>query len=287
MFLIEKIIEICDNTTENQKIIQLFFSELYTLFQNTFNVSNYSNQYIQQCYQDNIISIISCCCGEYQKIKMDATQLKCVFNLIEQVILQRKSLFTEAIIALGSFAYFGWELFSNINDQVMNYILISLEDKKNFELLYQGLIAADDIIRSLGNENITLIPKIVEKMQKIIKDPEIPRGLKIKCFPLYHDIFMTFDNSVGTYLAEVLQLLVDGMSGSITPYTKETDKETIEYLDEFREKIVELLTAVFMFLTEKNQTNVFSQYIDGFIKYLSKIVALSLKTYVAHHVLRN
>ena len=104
---------------------------------------------------------------------MDATQIKCVYNLVEQVIYQRKGIFPEAIVALGSFAFFGWELFSNINDKVMEIILQSLDDKKNFTMIYQGLLAADDIIRSLGQENITLIPKIVEKMQKIIKDPEI------------------------------------------------------------------------------------------------------------------
>ena len=76
---------------------------------------------------------------------MNGTQIKYVFNLIEQVIIQRKCIFPEALFTFGSFAYFGWEVFSNINDQVMNYILISLEDKKNIPLIYQGLIAADDI----------------------------------------------------------------------------------------------------------------------------------------------
>ena len=272
MFLTGLIIETSENTEENHEIIQLFFSKLYTLFEESLNMANFPDQMIQQFYQDYIISIIASCCGEYQKITMNGTQIKYVFNLIEQVIIQRKCIFPEALFTFGSFAYFGWEVFSNINDQVMNYILISLEDKKNIPLIYQGLIAADDIIRCLGNENITLIPKIVEKMQKIIKDPELPRGLKIKCFPLYNDIFMTYDNSVGVYLSEALDLLANGMTSSLEPLTKETDKDTIEYVNEFREKIVELLTGVFSFLTEQNQTNIFSNYIDGFVRYLSKIV---------------
>ena len=48
----------------------------------------------------------------------------------------------------------------NINEKAMNYLLLSLDDKQDFELCYQGLIAADDIIRNLGNENIILIPKL-------------------------------------------------------------------------------------------------------------------------------
>ena len=271
MFLTGKIIEICEDTKDNRNIIQIFFSKLYSSFQEALNMKAFNDLQEQQCYQDCIISIISTCCT-YQKIAMNATQIKCVFDLISETIKQRNGLFPEAICALGSFSYFGWELFSNINDQVMNYVLLSLEDKDNFELCYQGLLAADDIITAVGSENIILIPKIVEKMQKIIKDPEIPRGLKIKCFPLYHDIFMIQDKCIGEYLGEVMQLLVDGMSTSIQPPNKETDKDTLEYLSEFREKIVELLTGVFMFLTDHNQTNVFSQYIDGFIKYLSKIV---------------
>ena len=272
MFLIGKIIQICEDTEENRKIIELFFARLYTLFQESLEAQRFNSLQEQQSYQDNIISVISSCCGEYQKIQMNATQLKCVFDLIDKTIQQRKELFPEAIIALGSFAYFGWDLFSNINEQAMNYILISLEDKSDFSLCFQGLLAADDIIRSVGNENVALIPKIVDKMQKIIKDQNTPRGLKIKCFLLYHDIFLIQDKCIGEYLGEVMELLVNGMSTSIEPPNKEMEKETIEYLDEFREKIVELLTGVFMFLSEQNQTNVFSPYIDGFVKYLSKIV---------------
>ena len=77
---------------------------------------------------------------------------------------------------------------------------------------------------------------------------------------------------MGDYLGEALQLICDGMSMSITPPNKEMDIETIEYYDEFREKIVETLTSVFMFLSEQNQTNILSNFIDGFIKYLSSIV---------------
>ena len=50
------------------------------------------------------------------------------------------------------------------------------------------------------------------------------------------------------------------------------DEEELEYLNELREKIVELLTAFFAFLVDYKQTNVISQYIDGIINYLNKIV---------------
>lgn len=45
---------------------------------------------------------------------------------------------------------------------------------------------------------------------------------------------------------------------------KNTDKDTLEYLKELREKIVELLTGIFMFLTDHNQTNVFLQILMDF-----------------------
>jgi len=203
---------------------------------------------------------------------MDATQITCVYNLIDQCLQQRGCLFEEAIMALGSLSYFGWELFSNINSNVMKYILFSLEERQNFQLCYQGLLASDDIISLVGKENISVIPQIVEKMQKILNDPNIPRGLKIKCFPLYNDIFLTQDKNNGDYLEDVIKLLIEGMNSSNEVPPEDTDIDTLEYLNELRAKIVELLTGVFMFLTNQNQTNAFSQYIDGFIKYLSKIV---------------
>jgi uncharacterized protein YejL (UPF0352 family) len=266
-----KIIENCENTNENRTIIQMFFSKLYTLFQESLNANNFNDAEEQYFYQNNILSIITSC-TIYKKISMNVIQIKSVYSLIEQTIIQRKGLFSEAICCLGSFAHFGWELFSNINDQVMNYVLISLEDKRDFSLCFQGIIAASDIIGELGNENITIIPKIIDKIQKIINDPDIPRGLKIKCFLIYEDIFLLSDNSIGEYLPQAMKLIVDGMSSSIEPPNKETDADEREYQGEFREKICELLTGVFMFLTVHNQTNVFTQYIDGFIKYLSKIV---------------
>ena len=271
LFLTGKIIENCENSNENRNIIQMFFSQLYTLFQESLNVNNFNDVEEQYLYQNNILSIITSCVI-FRKISMNIVQIKSVYSLIEQTIIQRKGLFSEAICCLGSFAYFGWELFSTINDQVMNYVLICLEDKRDFTLCFQGIIAASDIIDELGNENIAIIPKIVDKIQKIINDPDIPRGLKIKCFQIYEDIFLLSDNSVGEYLPQAMKLIVDGMSSSIEPPSKETDADAREYLGEFREKICELLTGVFMFLTEHNQTHVFTQYIDGFIKYLSKIV---------------
>lgn len=272
MFLTGKIIEICEDSEENKNIIQLFFSNLYTLFENSLNIKNFSTQEEAYCYQNSLLSLISSCGGEFQKITMNANQIKCVYDLIDKCLLQRGCLFEEALYALGSLAFFGWELFSIINDDVMKYILFSLDEQQNYQLCYQGLLAADDVIRCVGAENIAVIPKIVEKIQKIIKEPNFPRGLKIKCFPLYNDIFMIPSKSNGDYLNEVLNLIKDGMNTSVNLPNKDTDQETLEYLSELREKIIELLTGVFMFLTEQNQTNVFSNYIDGFLKYLSKIV---------------
>ena len=273
LFLTSRIIDICINTEENKKIIQEFFAKIYTLFEESLDFKYFNDLEEQYCFQNGIISIISSCCGgESLKITMNQIQIKCVFNLIEKCILQRKSLFYEAIMVIGNLSYFGWDLFSNINEKAMNYLLLSLDDKQDFELCYQGLIAADDIIRNLGNENIILIPKIVEKMRKIIRDSDTPRGLKIKCFPLYNDIFLLLDKSFGEYLGEAMQLIMDGMSISMEPPNKETDKDTKEYFDEFREKIVELLSGVFFFLSEQKQTNAISPYIVDFIKYLSKIV---------------
>ena len=273
LFLIGKIIEVCDNTEGNIKIINDFFSKLYTMLEQSLNKNNFNSLEEQYCFQSNIIAIISSCLnGDSPKISMNALQINCVFELIEKAIIQRNGLFIEAITTLGNLGCLGWEIFSVINDRVMKYILLAIEDKQDYFLCFQGLLAADDIIRNIGNDNIFIIKEIVVKMQKLIKDPEIPRGLKIKCFLLYNDIFMIHDNSIGDYLPEVMQLLVDGMNSSIEPPNKETDNDTLEYLSEFRGEIVELLTSVFLFLTDHNQTNVFSSYIDGFIKYLSKIV---------------
>lgn len=276
MFLIGKIIEICEDTPENKNIIQLFFSDLYTRFQYALNNNNYSDKNKQICYQNAILSIITSC-GDFQKITMDTNQMVCLFNLIDQCLQQRGCLFEEAVSVLGSLAFFGWDLFSKINSNAMKYILFSLEERQNYQLCYQGLLASDEIIRCVGRENISIIPQIVEKMQKILNDPNIPRGLKIKCFALYNDIFMIQDKSNGDYLKDVLKLLVDGINSSSEAPKEDTDIETLEYLSELRAKIVELLTGVFMFLTEQNQTNVFSLYIDGFIKYLSKIVEPEFK----------
>ena len=270
-FLTSKIIEICDDTEENKKIIQLFFAKLYSLFEESLNINNFTNNLEQYCYQDCLISIIASC-SQFQKITMNKIQIECIFKIIEQTIIQRNGLYTEAISALGSLSYFGIDNFSVIKDKVMQYILIALEDRHSSSLCYQGLLAADDIIRALGIEVITVIPKIVEKIQKIINDPEVQRGLKIKCFPVYNDIFLIPDKSVGEYLNNVMNLLVDGINGTKDPPNKDDNSEILEYYGEFREKIVELLTGVFLFLSEQNQTNIFSQYIDGFIRYLSKIV---------------
>ena len=277
MFLIGKIIVNCEDIPENKNIIQLFFSDLYTRFQNSLNFNNFLDKDKQICYQNAILSIITSC-GDFQKITMDTNQMICLFNLIDQCLQQRGCLFEEAVSALGSLAFFGWDLFSHINAKAMKYILFSLEERQNFQLCYQGILASDEIIRCVGRENISVIPQIVEKIQKILNEPNIPRGLKIKCFPLYNDIFMTQDKSNGDYLNDVIKLLVEGMKSSIDPPKEDMDIDTLEYLKELRAKIVELLTGVFMFLTDQNQTNVFSPYIDGFIKYLSKIVEPEFKS---------
>ena len=101
---------------------------------------------------------------------------------------------------------------------------------------------------------------------------DTPRGLKIKCFYLYHDIFMIHETFIGDYLGQTMKLLEDGMNTSYEPPNEETDKDTKEYLEELRGLIVELLQGVFLFLSEQKQTNYFSHHIDKFIKYLSRIV---------------
>ena len=272
MHSIGKIIEICENTKENRNIIQSFFADLYTRFQNSLNPNNFSKKEEQICYQNCLLSLIVSCGGEFQKIDMNLTQFTSVYNLIEECLKQRGCIFEDAIFTLGSLSYFGWDLFSHINNKVMEYILFALQEREDFQLCYQGLLAADDVIRCVGKENRTIIPSIVKEIQKILNDSNIPRGLRIKCFSLYNDIFMTEDKSNLIYLNDVLPLLVDGMSASVDPPSKDMDEDKLEYLNELREKIVELLVGTFLFLQCQNQTNLFSQYIDGFVKYLSKIV---------------
>ena len=272
MCLIGNLIEICEDIAQNRNIIQFFFSDLYNRFENSLNISNFSEKEEQICYQDSILSVITSCCGEYQKVTMNTDQIICVFNLIDKCLQQRGCIFEQGLIAMSSLSFFGWDIFSNINNNVMKYVLYSLEERQNFELCYQGLLAADEIIRNVGKENLSNIPKIVEKIEKIINDENIPRGLKIKCFALYADIFNIDDMSNGDYLNGVLQLIVNAMNSSIDIPADDIDQDTLDYLSELREKIVELLNFIYYFLSNHNQINALSQYIDGFIKYLSKIV---------------
>ena len=272
MTLIGNLIEACEDIPQNRNIIQIFFSDLYNRFENSLNINNFSEKEEQICYQNSILSIITSCCGEFQKITMNTDQIICVFNLIDKCLQQRGYIFEEGILAMSSLSFFGWDLFSNVNNNVMKYILFSLEERKDFALCYQGLLAADEIIRNVGGENLSNIPKIVEKIQKIINDENIPRGLKIKCFALYTDIFNIDDTSNGDYLNDVLQLIVNAMNSSIDIHINDIDQDTLDYYSELREKIVELLTFIFYFLSRHNQINAISQYIDGFIKYLSKVI---------------
>ena len=272
MFFIGKIIEICEDTKENRNIIKVFFSDLYNRFQASLNLKNFSDKEEQISFQNDMLGLIVSCGGEFQKISMDKTQFTSVYNLIEQCLQQRGYLFIEAVLVLGSLSYFGWELFSNINDNVMKYILFALEERNDFQLCYQALLAVDDIIRNVGREIISTLPNIVSKIKKIINDLNIPRGLKIKCFVIFSDIFMIGDKSNLVYIDDVIQLLIEGIKTSIEEPSKDMDEEKLEYLNELREKIVELLTLFFTFLVDYNQTNAISQYIDGFIKYLNKIV---------------
>ena len=272
MTLIGQIIESCEDNCDNRNVIQLFFSDLYNRFEKTFDINNFTGKEEQICYQNSILSIITSCCGEHQKIEMNEIQIKSIYNLIEKCVQQRGYIFEEGIIAMSSLSFYGWDLFSVINNDVMKYILFSLDERKDYTLCYQGMLAADDIINCLGNKDLVDIAKIVEKLQIIINDENIPRGLKIKCFSIYSDIFVINDASFGDYLNQALELLVNGMNGSIQQPTKDDDQDTLIYLMELREKIVELLSTIFLFLVNHNQANALSQYIDGFMKYLSKIV---------------
>ena len=239
MCLIGNLIEICEDIPQNRNIIQFFFSDLYNRFENSLNISNFSEKEEQICYQDSILSVITSCCGEYQKITMNTDQIICVFNLIDKCLQQRGCIFEQGLIAMSSLSFFGWDIFSNINNNVMKYVLYSLEERQNFELCYQGLLAADEIIRNVGKENLSNIPKIVEKIEKIINDENIPRGLKIKCFALYADIFNIDDMSNGDYLNGVLQLIVNAMNSSIDIPADDIDQDTLDYLSELRERRIE------------------------------------------------
>ena len=83
---------------------------------------------------------------------------------------------------------------------------------------------------------------------------------------------MLHEKFIGEYLDQAMKLLEDGMKSSYDPPNEEIDKDTIEYLEELREKVVELLQGILFFLTEQKQTNYFSKNIDTFIRYLSRIV---------------
>ena len=272
MFFIGKIIENCEDNNENRKIIKIFFSDLYNRFQNSLNPNNFSDKEEQISYQNDMLGLMVSCGGEFQKISMDSTQFTCVYNLIEKCLQQRGYLFYEAILVLGSLAYFGWELFSIISNNVIKYVLFALQERNDFQLCYQALIATDDILRCVGREIISNIPNIISEIKKIINDSNTPRGLKIKCFPIFSDIFMIGDKSNIGYIKDVIPLLIEGINISIKEPNKDMEEEELEYLNELREKIVELLTFFFSFLVDYNQTNVISEFIVGIIKYINKIV---------------
>ena len=270
-FIMGRIIELCENTTENKNVIQMFYSQIYNLFQESLT-KNFNSEEEKFCYQNGLMCLTASCGGEYQKITMDANQIKCVFELINQCLKQRKCLFEEAIFVMGSLSFFGADLFKYIMEDVLKYVLYALNEKSNLMLCFQGLLAADDIIRNVGSKIIIVIPKILEKVQILLNDNEMPRGLKIKCFMLYTDIFLIDDKSVGDYLNDGLHLIVNSMNNSIEPPKENDDQDFLEYSNEMREKNIELLVAIYVFLMGQNQTNVLTNYMDGFIKYIDKIV---------------
>ena len=264
-YVINAVIE-KSNDDMKDVILQLLFG-VFTLFQQSFEISNFTSKDEQEKYQNYLCTVI---CASCDKIKMNETQLYSVYELIKKTFINRQTIYEEGLMACSSLASTS-DKFVIIMKDFISFIEVALKSVDSPSICRQGITSTDDLIQSLNLQFVPYLPKILPLIFNILTDVNCDKFLKTYCFLVLSDLFCIESGEPYSYYHQIMELVNNALSAATTQPSQEEDSDLFEYFLLLRERILEFFTCVIHFLIQYNKQNEFEQHVTNLVKFINLI----------------
>ncbi len=131
--------------------IQEFFSSIFSAFDASLNIDNFTSGDARNAYQGYIATVISACTAS-EKIKMNIQEAKAVYNLLEKSFEQRQCVYEEGLMACSSIALTLGPSFVDILPSFGKFLTWALKQWQEVELCRIAINSTSDLVRSCGSE---------------------------------------------------------------------------------------------------------------------------------------
>lgn len=276
-YTIEKIINRAEPAVND--IIMQFFSVIYNYIMLSLDIRNFASQEEQETYQGYLCLIVSSACG---KISMNDEQVKAVYQYIKQTFINRQCIYPEGIAAASALSKANFNYNKLVLKDFMPYLLLSLDSISNVLLCKEGLLGISELLRFInGDDLMEYLNEIVQKIFTILNDTTCDKSLKNKCFLFISDLFMIESEHAYQFYTQTMQVINTAMNAAILNVSEEDDVDLFEYFNMLREHLVEVLTAINIYMKNMHKMEEFEPYVADVVKFVNTIIRKEYNSSIA------
>lgn len=245
----------------------------------SLDIRNFASQEEQETYQGYLCLIVSSACG---KISMNDEQVKAVYQYIKQTFINRQCIYPEGIAAASALSKANFNYNKLVLKDFMPYLLLSLDSISNVLLCKEGLLGISELLRFInGDDLMEYLNEIVQKIFTILNDTTCDKSLKNKCFLFISDLFMIESEHAYQFYTQTMQVINTAMNAAILNVSEEDDVDLFEYFNMLREHLVEVLTAINIYMKNMHKMEEFEPYVADVVKFVNTIIRKEYNSSIA------
>jgi importin subunit beta-1 len=237
--------------------------ELMNRLNQTFQSQNLSGEAKER--QSEVQALL---CGSLQVIisKLDDSVIlphaDSLMTLFLRVLDSKSSsVMEEALMAVGAIANRTGRQFEKYVSHLRPYLLLGLSNALEYKVCTVAVGLVGDISRALETSFAQLGDDVMKILLEHLQNTQIDRSVKPHIISAIGDIALAIAGYFERYLSYVMRMLI-GASQTVID-EKDIDYESVEYIQQLRESILEAYTGIIHGLAQDNKQQLFLQSVGN------------------------
>lgn len=193
----------------------------------------------QDLLQNSLFDVISASFFRARPGYVSEDQAKAFIEALTEVFNNRNGVVEEGIMAIGSLA-------GNLNDRFISFlpavgpfISFTLQKQDSEALCNAVTMLIGDIARALGDSTKPYVADFMQPLMANLRSDKTYAKVKVQSISSLCDVVAACKESTGPFLGDLISLIRDAATASVSVVKEEENPDLYEYLRDLREAIVE------------------------------------------------
>jgi importin subunit beta-1 len=151
-------------------------------------------------------------------------------------------------------------------------LLQGLSNHEEYQVCIVAVGVVGDLCRALENQMINYSDDIIRCLLHNLRNPNIHRQVKPPVLSCLGDIALAVGGNFDKYLEVTVTMLLQAQN-VCSVVSPEEDDDTIDYINQLRESILEAYSGIIQGLNDANKANMLIQYVPGIVHFLESLAS--------------